>query len=120
VLDWSGSGGLRRLLAEVGWERNSMIHFIVWIIVSGFAGYVASRFINKTGSGLLMDIVIGIVGGFVGGFIVNHVPIFSGLGGHEGFAGFIIEVVVAILGAMLVIWLYDMIFRRRHGTPATQ
>jgi uncharacterized membrane protein YeaQ/YmgE (transglycosylase-associated protein family) len=97
-----------------------MIHFIVWIIVSGFAGFVASKIINKSGSGLFMDIVIGIVGGFVGGFIVNHIPFLEGIGGHTGFAGFIIEVVVAILGAMLVIWLYDMIFRRHHGTPATQ
>lgn len=97
-----------------------MIHFIVWIIVSGFAGFVASKIINKSGSGLFMDIILGIVGGFVGGFIVNHVPFLEGLGGHTGFAGFIIEIIVAILGAMLVIWLYDMIFRRHHGTPATQ
>lgn len=97
-----------------------MVHFIIWIIVSGIAGFVASKIINKSGSGLLMDIVIGIVGGFVGGFIVNHVPIFSGLGGHEGLTGFIVEVIIAILGAMLVIWLYDLIFRHRHGTPATQ
>jgi len=97
-----------------------MIHFIVWIIVSGIAGFVASKIINKSGSGLFMDIVLGIVGGFVGGFIVNHVPFLEGIAGHTGLAGFIIEIIVAILGAMLVIWLYDMIFRRRHGTPATQ
>jgi uncharacterized membrane protein YeaQ/YmgE (transglycosylase-associated protein family) len=28
-------------------------------------------------------------------------------------SGFVIEVIVAILGAMLVIWLYNLIFRRR-------
>jgi uncharacterized membrane protein YeaQ/YmgE (transglycosylase-associated protein family) len=97
-----------------------MIHFITWIIVSGIAGFVASKIINKSGSGLFMDIVIGIVGGFVGGFIVSHIPFLEGLGGHTGFTGFIVEVIVAILGAMLVIWLWDMIFRRHHGTPATQ
>jgi uncharacterized membrane protein YeaQ/YmgE (transglycosylase-associated protein family) len=85
----------------------------VWIVVSGFAGFVASKIINKSGSGLLMDIVLGIVGGFVGGFIVNHIPMLSGLGGQGGMGGFIIEVIVAILGAMLVIWLWNMMFRRR-------
>ena len=90
-----------------------MIHFIVWIIVSGIAGFVASKIINKTGSGLFMDIVLGIVGGFVGGFIVEHIPGLSGIGGQGGLVGFAIEVIVAILGAMLVIWLYDLIFRRR-------
>jgi len=96
-----------------------IMHFIGWIIVSGVAGFVASKIINKSGSGLFMDILIGMVGGFVGGFIVNHLPFLEGLGGHSGFTAFFIELIVAILGAMLVIWLWDMIFRRHHGTPAT-
>jgi uncharacterized membrane protein YeaQ/YmgE (transglycosylase-associated protein family) len=90
-----------------------MIHFIVWIFVSGIAGFVASKTINKSGSGLFMDIVLGIVGGFVGGFIVSHIPFLEGIGGRSSFMGVMIEMIVAILGAMLVIWLYDMIFRRR-------
>lgn len=88
-----------------------MIHFLAWIVVSGIAGFVASKIINKSGSGLLMDIVLGIVGGFVGGFIVNHVPGLNNLAGGNN--GFIVEIVVAILGAMLVIFLYDMMFRRK-------
>jgi uncharacterized membrane protein YeaQ/YmgE (transglycosylase-associated protein family) len=90
-----------------------MIHFLVWIVISGFAGFVASKIINKTGSGLIMDIVLGIVGGFVGGFIVSRVPLLEGLAGHSGMSGFVIEVIVAICGAMLVIWLFDLLFRRR-------
>lgn len=93
------------------------MHFIVWIIVSGVAGFVASKIINKTGSGLLMDIVLGIVGGFVGGFIVDHVPGLGGLGGRTGMTGLVVEAIVAILGAMLVIYVWDLVFRRR-GTPA--
>jgi uncharacterized membrane protein YeaQ/YmgE (transglycosylase-associated protein family) len=90
-----------------------MIHFLVWIIVSGFAGFVASKIINKTGSGLFMDIILGIIGGFVGGFIVEHVPALSGLGGKTGFGGFVVEIIVAICGAMLVIWLFNLLFRRK-------
>jgi uncharacterized membrane protein YeaQ/YmgE (transglycosylase-associated protein family) len=89
-----------------------LIHFLVWIVVSGFAGFVASKIVNKSGSGLFMDIVLGIIGGFVGGFIVNHIPALSGLGGQGGTTGFVIEVIVAILGAALVIWLWNMLFRR--------
>jgi uncharacterized membrane protein YeaQ/YmgE (transglycosylase-associated protein family) len=88
------------------------MHFIVWIIVAGVAGYIASRIINKTGSGLLMDILLGVVGGFVGGFIVGHLPMLNRLQGHSGLTGLAIEAVVAILGAMLVIYLWDLIFRR--------
>jgi uncharacterized membrane protein YeaQ/YmgE (transglycosylase-associated protein family) len=90
-----------------------MIHFLVWIVVSGFAGFVASKIINKTGSGLFMDIVLGVIGGFVGGFIVSHVPMLEGLAGGSGMGGFIVEVIVAIAGAMLVIWLFNLLFRRR-------
>jgi uncharacterized membrane protein YeaQ/YmgE (transglycosylase-associated protein family) len=90
-----------------------MIHFLVWIVVSGFAGFVASKLINKSGSGLFLDILLGIVGGFVGGFIVNHVPVLSGLGGRGGMGGFVVEVIVAIAGAMLIIFVYDMLFRRK-------
>ena len=89
-----------------------MIHFLVWIVVSGIAGFIASKIINKSGSGVFLDIVLGIVGGFVGGFIVNHIPGLSGLGGHTGMGGFIVEVIVAVLGAMLVIFIYDKVFRR--------
>ncbi|HEX3919963.1 MAG TPA: GlsB/YeaQ/YmgE family stress response membrane protein [Caulobacteraceae bacterium] len=92
-----------------------MIHFIVWIVVSGIAGFVASKVINKSGSGLLMDIALGIVGGFVGGFIVSHVPALASLGGRTGMGGFIVEVIVAILGAMLVIWLWNLLFRQRRS-----
>ena len=88
------------------------MHFIVWIVVSAIAGYVASRIINKTGSGLLRDILLGVVGGFVGGFIVGHLPMLYRLQGHGGLTGLAIETVVAILGAMLVIYLWDLLFRR--------
>lgn len=88
------------------------MHFIIWIIVSALAGYVASKIINKSGSGLLRDILLGIAGGFVGGFIVDHLPALHRLRGHGGLSGLLIEIVVAILGAMLVIWLWNLIFRR--------
>ena len=45
-----------------------MINFIVWIIVGGLIGWVASL-IMQTNSrqGLIADIIVGIVGAFVGG-----------------------------------------------------
>ncbi len=84
-----------------------MAHFIVWIVISGIAGFIASKIINKTGSGLLLDIALGIVGGFVGGFIVNLVPALASFGS----GGLIIEAIVATLGAMLVIFLWNLLFR---------
>jgi uncharacterized membrane protein YeaQ/YmgE (transglycosylase-associated protein family) len=53
-----------------------------------------------------------VIGGFVGGLIVSHVPALASLGGRGGMGGFIVEVIVAIAGAMLVIFLWNMLFRR--------
>ena len=92
------------------------MHFIIWIIVAGVAGYVASKIINKTGSGLIRDILLGVVGGFVGGFIVGHLPMLNRLQGHSGLLGLAIEIVVAILGAMLVVYLWDLLFRRGRAS----
>lgn len=89
-----------------------MIHFIVWIVISGIAGFIASKLVNKSGSGLLMDIVLGIVGGVVGGFIVRHVPGLSALGGRGGMGGLVVEAIVAIVGAMLLIVVWNALFRR--------
>jgi uncharacterized membrane protein YeaQ/YmgE (transglycosylase-associated protein family) len=84
------------------------MHFIVWIIVSGFAGFVASKIINKSGSGLFRDILIGIVGGFVGDLIFSNV-----LGMST--TGLIAEVIVAILGSLVVVYLWNLIVRRRRA-----
>jgi len=81
-----------------------MIHFIVWIIVSGIAGMIASKIINKSGSGMVLDVILGIVGGFVGGYIVDQIPSLAAMQG-----GLIAEAVVATAGATLVIFLWNVV-----------
>jgi uncharacterized membrane protein YeaQ/YmgE (transglycosylase-associated protein family) len=83
---------------------------IGWIILGAIAGFIASKVVNKTGEGLVMDIVLGIVGAFVGGFIADH--LFGGAGmGHSVLS--IPSLVVAVLGAILVLIVYHMVVRRR-------
>jgi uncharacterized membrane protein YeaQ/YmgE (transglycosylase-associated protein family) len=54
-----------------------------------------------------MDIVLGIVGAFVGGFIFNFF-------GHSGVSGFnIYSVLVATVGAVVVLFIYHAITGRR-------
>jgi uncharacterized membrane protein YeaQ/YmgE (transglycosylase-associated protein family) len=79
---------------------------ITWIILGLVAGWIASKFVYKSGSGLVMDIVLGIVGAIVGGFIV-------GLFGMTGVTGFNIwSVIVAVIGAVVVIWVYHTVVAR--------
>jgi uncharacterized membrane protein YeaQ/YmgE (transglycosylase-associated protein family) len=80
---------------------------IAWIILGLVAGFIGSKVVNKTGSGLLMDIVLGIVGAVVGGFVFN-------LFGMTGVTGLnIYSMIVAIVGAILVLWVYHNVLNRR-------
>ena len=80
---------------------------IAWIVLGLIAGFIGSKVVNKTGSGLLMDIVLGIVGALVGGVVFN-------LFGMAGVTGLnIYSMIVAIVGAILVLWLYHNVLNRR-------
>jgi uncharacterized membrane protein YeaQ/YmgE (transglycosylase-associated protein family) len=81
--------------------------FLAWLVVGLVAGFLASKVVNKTGEGLVMDIVLGVVGAFVGGFLFN-------LLGYSGATGInIYSIFVAFVGAVVVLVLYHMVFRRR-------
>jgi len=68
------------------------------------AGWAAGRIMGKGGYGPLMDIVLGIVGGIIGGFLLSLV-------GLHSTGGLISEIVVAIIGAVFLIWLSRMLKR---------
>ena len=79
---------------------------ILWIIFGGLAGWIASV-IMKTNSnqGTVTDIIMGIIGAIVGGFLM-------GLVGQSGVSGFnFYSFIVAIIGAIVVIYLGRMIKR---------
>src|SRR5262249_45532390 len=47
---------------------NTAMSIIAWIIVGLIAGFIGSKIVNREGSGIILDIVIGVVGAFVGGW----------------------------------------------------
>ncbi|MGA0600287.1 GlsB/YeaQ/YmgE family stress response membrane protein [Caulobacter sp. KR2-114] len=81
---------------------------IAWLILGLISGFIASKLVNKTGEGLVMDIVLGVVGAFVGGFVFSH---FFGATGVTGLN--LYSMFVAVIGAVIVLLLYHMVFRRR-------
>jgi uncharacterized membrane protein YeaQ/YmgE (transglycosylase-associated protein family) len=80
---------------------------ISWIILGLIAGFIGSKVVNKSGSGLLLDIVLGVVGAVVGGFIVQALGIGGGVTGLN-----ISSLLVAIVGAILVLVVYNAVARR--------
>lgn len=79
---------------------------LAWIVLGVIAGFIGSKLVNKTGEGLVMDLVLGVVGAVVGGFLFNLI-------GHSGVTGLnIYSLVVAVIGAVVVLFLYRMVVRR--------
>jgi uncharacterized membrane protein YeaQ/YmgE (transglycosylase-associated protein family) len=81
---------------------------IAWLVLGLIAGWIASMIVNRTGEGLVMDIILGVVGAFVGGFVFSH---FFGQTGVTGFN--LYSMFVAVVGAVLVLLVYHLLFRRR-------
>lgn len=81
---------------------------IAWLILGLISGFIASKIINKTGEGLVMDIVLGVVGALVGGFIANRVFGIVGVTGLD-----FRSIIISVLGAIVVLLVYHMVVRRR-------
>ena len=80
---------------------------LAWLILGLIAGFIASKIVNKTGQGLVLDIVLGIVGAFVGGFLFS----FFGAAPVTGFN--IYSMIVAVVGAVVVLLIYHAVTDRR-------
>ena len=97
----SESSGLRIRL------REKLVSIVAWIILGLISGFIASKIVNKTGEGVLLDIVLGIVGAVVGGWLFAT----FGMAGVSGVN--LYSMLVAIVGAVLVLFLYHAIIGRR-------
>jgi uncharacterized membrane protein YeaQ/YmgE (transglycosylase-associated protein family) len=81
--------------------------FLTWIIVGLIAGVLASLVMGGTGYGLIGDIIIGIVGAFVGGWLFSVLGVASPLGGLPG------TILVAFVGAVVLLFVLRLIRRAR-------
>jgi uncharacterized membrane protein YeaQ/YmgE (transglycosylase-associated protein family) len=76
---------------------------LAWIVLGLIAGFIGSKLVNKTGEGIVLDIVLGIVGAVVGGYLFS-------LFGARGVTGVnLYSLFVAVIGAVVVLVLYHAI-----------
>jgi uncharacterized membrane protein YeaQ/YmgE (transglycosylase-associated protein family) len=101
----AGRNGFHERSAKRGLEMS----VLGWIILGLIAGFIASKIVNRSGQGFLLDIVLGIVGAVVGGFL------FTALGA-TGITGFnLYSMFVAVVGAIVVLWGYHAIAGRESS-----
>ena len=80
---------------------------LAWIVLGLLAGFIASKIVNKSGEGALLDIALGIVGAVIGGFLLQT----FGMAGVTGVN--IYSILVAVVGAIVFLVVYHAIFRAR-------
>ena len=78
---------------------------IAWLVLGIVAGFIASKIVNKSGEGLMRDLILGVVGAVVGGWIMETF-------GKAGVSGLnIYSFVVTILGSVVVLVVFHAIRR---------
>ena len=77
-------------LTSVGW--------IGYIIIGAIAGWIASKIVKGAGSGILLNIVIGIVGALIGGFLLSFFL-------DTASGGWWFTLFTAVLGSVILLWI---------------
>jgi uncharacterized membrane protein YeaQ/YmgE (transglycosylase-associated protein family) len=84
---------------------EAIMSILAWVVLGLISGFIGSKLINKRGEGLILDIVLGVVGAVVGGWLFQ----FFGASGVTGLN--IYSLVVAVVGAMLVLVIFHALRR---------
>lgn len=88
----------------------TLTNILIWIAFGALAGWIASIITGKNKQmGGVENVVSGIAGAFIGGFIMENIF------GTDGLTGFnVYSFIVAILGAVVLIWVVGLISGRRR------
>ena len=85
-------------------------YLIVWLVVGGLVGWVAILLLQGGGSGIILNVVIGIVGAFLGGWLLG--PYFhAGTINQHDFS--LPSLAVSLLGAVILLAVVNLL---RRGT----
>lgn len=85
------------------------MNILLWIILGGLAGWVASLIMHRD-EGLIADVIIGIIGALLGGWLF-------GLFGGPTVTGFnLLSFVVAVVGSIVLLFIINL-FRGNSNRP---
>ena len=90
------------------WEHH--MSMIIWILLGLGMGLIASKIVSTTGEGTVVDALLGIVGAVLGGWVIN---LFGGTRVSGFDIGSVYSAVAAVIGAIILLGIYHVFFRRR-------
>jgi len=84
---------------------------ILWLIIGGVIGWIASMIMRTDGQqGIILNVVVGIVGALLAGFIIT--PLIGGASIMDGVIN-IQAILVSLLGAVVLLAIVNLV---RRGT----
>lgn len=86
------------------------MYFLWYLLIGLVAGWLASLIVKGDGSGLLMNLVIGVIGGLLGGWVLSWFGVLA--------VGTIGSLITSLIGAVLLLWIVAAINHRKHKTHA--
>lgn len=84
-------------------DGKTGIGWLGYIVIGGIAGWLASKIVKGGGSGILMNVVIGVVGAFGAGLVLNA------LGVDVNHGGYWFTFFVGLGGAVVLLWIVGMV-----------
>ncbi len=86
-----------------------MINFIVWLVIGGLIGWVASMLMKTDGQqGMFLNVVVGIVGAALGGWFISPLVGIASINDGSFSIG---ALVVSLIGAVILLAIVNL-FRR--------
>jgi uncharacterized membrane protein YeaQ/YmgE (transglycosylase-associated protein family) len=88
------------------------MNFIIWLVVGGLIGWIASMIMRTDGQqGIILNVVVGIIGAMLGGWLLA--PMFgAGTINQNDFS--IAGLGVSLLGAIILLAIVNLV---RRGSP---
>jgi uncharacterized membrane protein YeaQ/YmgE (transglycosylase-associated protein family) len=87
------------------------MNIIVWLVVGGLIGWVASRIMNTDAQqGIVLNVVVGVVGAMLGGFLIAPM-LGHGTINQNDFS--VIGLVVSLIGAVILLAIVNLVTRGR-------
>ncbi|MBC8119672.1 MAG: GlsB/YeaQ/YmgE family stress response membrane protein [Burkholderiaceae bacterium] len=85
------------------------MNFIIWLVVGGLIGWIASMIMRTDGQqGIFLNIIVGIVGAFLGGWLISPLVGVPTINQNAFSVG---ALVVSLLGAVILLAIVNL-FRR--------
>jgi len=87
-----------------------VINFIIWLVVGGLIGWIASLIMRTDASqGMLLNVVVGIIGAALGGWLIS--PLLGAPSINDGIS--VMSIIVSLIGAVILLAIVNLL---RRGT----